>query len=126
MAAPGVNPPQQTSAGSSLPPLQTAGPGIPFDTLRGEQKVQDASPKESSKLRCQFEDCKKSINPLYLSIHRCACQRVFCTTHKSSMLHQCTVDYKAQEQARLRQSFIEQLKSKSVSGDHGSHSNYSH
>lgn len=126
MAAPGVNPPQPTSAGSSLPPLQTAGPGIPFDTLRGEQKTQDASPKESSKLRCQFKGCKKSINPLYLSIHRCACQLVFCHSHKSTMLHQCSVDYKTQEQARLRQSLIEEAKTKSVAGDHGSNSNYSH
>lgn len=52
-----------------------------------------------TRIPCSVPDCRRKIQLLYIAIHTCKCQHVFCSKHR--ILHNCDFDHFANNQETL-------------------------
>ena len=73
----------------------------PHHHLSTMQNQKPLQMKKAASLHCDFNNCHKSISTVQKIYSTCACQKVFCGTHKPALTHHCSFDYLSQNKARL-------------------------
>ena len=69
-------------------------------TTPSKSKQQMATTKKK-KNRCAVESCNKKLSLSQISIGKCKCENVFCSSHRNPEDHNCTYDFKMEGKKRL-------------------------
>ena len=69
-----------------------------IETIKTEEMIEKKKPKTKRK-KCQYKDCKRKLK--FLDDDPCKCGMLTCAKHRFFSDHDCTFDYRAENQKNL-------------------------